>query len=255
VSRPVVVVPCFNEERRLDADAVLSLAAGGAVEILLVDDGSTDGTGTMLRDLQARSPEIDTLFLDRNRGKAEAVRRGLLEAIDTGAIIVGYYDADLSTPPAELQRLVEISEREPGLALVMASRVRLLGREIDRRAHRHYLGRVFATFASLTLSLPVYDTQCGAKVLHVTPALRDALSTPFTSTWVFDVELIGRLLYPANDVEPMPLDAIIEIPLQHWHDVAGSKLGVLDMSRAALDLARVALELRRRPSYRRARTG
>lgn len=252
MSAPVVVIPCFDEERRLDPRALLELTTPESLRLLLVDDGSTDRTLLLLRELEASSPTIDVLALGTNRGKAEAVRRGLLRAIEEGATIVAYYDADLSTPPAELRRLIQTLEGRPDLSLVMAARVRLLGREIERRAHRHYLGRVFATFASLSLALPVYDTQCGAKALRVTPTLRAALARPFRSTWAFDVELLGRLLYPGEDVEPMPLAGIIEVPLRSWHDVAGSKIGPVDMWRAAVDLAHVARETRRRAPLRRA---
>lgn len=253
MSRAVVVIPCFNEEQRLDAPALEALARSEALELVLVDDGSTDGTRATLMALAAGSGAIVLIPLDRNRGKAEAVRTGLLHAIDGGADVVAYYDADLSTPPDELVRLLHELDSRPEIAVVMAARVALLGRRIERRATRHYLGRVFATFASLSLGLPVYDTQCGAKVLRVTPALRAALERPFRSSWGFDVELLGRLLYPESDVEPTPVSAVIEVPLRRWHDVAGSKLGLLDMTRAALDLARVARETRSRESWRRAR--
>ena len=82
---PVVVIPCFDEERRLDPAALRALAAEGSPRLLLVDDGSGDRTLSILRELEADSPNIDVLALERNRGKAEAVRAGLLRAIDDGA--------------------------------------------------------------------------------------------------------------------------------------------------------------------------
>lgn len=250
---PAVVVPCFNEEERLDQDAILGLVDDGELRLVLVDDGSTDGTAGILASLAERSPSVSVLTLPRNAGKAEAVRQGLLRAIDNGATLVAYYDADLSTPPDELRRLVAILGESPELDVVMASRVRLLGRDIERRPMRHYLGRVFATFASLSLALPVYDTQCGAKALRVTDALRSALRSRFRSHWVFDVELIGRLLYPSEGVSATAPVGIVEIPLRRWHDVAGSKLRATDGFRAALELATIALAIRRRPSFQRAR--
>ena len=85
--------------------------------------------------------------------------------------MLGYFDADLATPPGELLRMLDLLERRPDLSFVLASRVALLGRRITRRARRHYLGRVFATFASIFLQIPVYDTQCGAKVFRASPAI------------------------------------------------------------------------------------
>jgi len=245
-----IVVPCFNEERRLDLEALQALGQTPAWRLLLVDDGSTDGTPALLRALADGADSIDVVSLPTNSGKAEAVRHGLRHAIAGGASIVSYYDADLSTPPDELHRLVEKLAARDDLHVVMAARVALLGRDIERRAHRHYLGRVFATFASLSLDLPVYDTQCGAKVLRVTPTLEAALARPFRSRWAFDVELLGRLLYPGPGLEPVPRGAIVEIPLRVWHDTAGSKLGPTAMGKAALELALIARETRRSATFR-----
>jgi dolichyl-phosphate beta-glucosyltransferase len=238
-----VVVPCFNEERRLDVARFTALAAAGGVRLLFVDDGSTDGTARVLEQMQGE-PGIEVLRFPTNLGKAEAVRRGLLHGVEEGAALLGYYDADLATPPEELVRLVERLESRPDLEFVLAARVALLGRHIQRRAVRHYLGRVFATFASLILRIPVYDTQCGAKIFRNSPALREAIAQPFRSTWVLDVELIGRLLRGSADAEPVPLAAFEEVPLREWRDVPGSRLRLRDMLRASIDLAVVAVRLR-----------
>lgn len=250
--RPVtVVIPCFDEEHRLDRPALAGLAAADGVSLLLVDDGSGDGTLRLLEELAREVDSIEVLALPSNQGKAEAVRAGLRAAIAHGADLVAYYDADLSTPPDELTRLVETLAGRDDLDVVMAARVALLGRHIERRAHRHYLGRVFATFASLSLDLAVYDTQCGAKVLRVTPTLEAALADPFRSRWAFDVELLARLLYPEAGVEPVAREAIVEVPLRVWRDKAGSKLGPTAMGRAALELGAIARDTRRRQSFAR----
>jgi glycosyltransferase involved in cell wall biosynthesis len=245
-----IVVPCFDEGDRLDVPRFAELAATGRVRLLFVNDGSTDGTAGLLARLRDGSENVGVIELARNGGKAEAVRRGLLEAIDGGATVVGYYDADLATPPHELLRLVELLEARPGLEVVLAARVALLGRTIERRAVRHYTGRVFATFVSLILRLRVYDTQCGAKVLRVTPALVEALSRPFGSRWVFDVELLARLQHPRT-AAATPTGAIVEVPLREWRDIPGSKLAPRQMAKVPLDLLRIAAELRRSRADRR----
>ena len=242
---PLVVIPCYNEERRLDLTKLASLAESGRVQLLFVDDGSTDGTSAALGRLRNTAGAVDVLRLPRNVGKAEAIRRGLVHGVDSGADVLGYYDADLATPPEELLRLLALLESRPDLVFVLAARVGLLGRRIERRAFRHYLGRTFASIASIILRIPVYDTQCGAKAFRVTPALRDAIGAPFRSSWVFDVELIGRLLGGTSTVEPVPITAFEEMPLREWRDIPGSRLRFVEMARALFDLLMLGATLNR----------
>jgi dolichyl-phosphate beta-glucosyltransferase len=244
-----LIVPAFNEGTRLDGDAFVQLAGADGPALLFVDDGSSDDTAARLEALSARAPaRIAVMSLDQNRGKAEAVRRGMQEALARGAEIVGYLDADLATPPREARRLVELMLGSPGMQVLLASRVSLLGRDIQRRPLRHYAGRVFASAASLLLGLRVYDTQCGAKLFRRTPQLEAALGEPFLSRWIFDVELIGRLLAGAPGVPPLPIEGIIEEPLLAWRDVPGSKLRPHHLATVSRDLALVAMDLRRRRS-------
>src|SRR5690606_16355107 len=141
-----LVVPCFNEERRLDPARLDRLAEAAGARVLLVDDGSTDGTRALLQRLATSAPDrFGVLGLDANRGKGEAVRRGLLAALDQGAGVVGYCDADFATPPEEVARLVAALRDDPTVDAVLGSRVALLGADIRRSAARHYSGRLFAT--------------------------------------------------------------------------------------------------------------
>lgn len=245
-----VVVPCYDEAARFDVDAFVALAAR-VDTLLLVDDGSGDGTASLLDGVADRSGgRAAVVRLPRNGGKAEAVRSGMLTALDGGADIVAYFDADLATPVEELLRLVDVLAADPARSVVLASRVGLLGHSIDRRMSRHYLGRMYATVASLTLRVPVYDTQCGAKVFRATPALRAAVAVPFPDPWAFDVELLARLLHPGPGVEPLAADAVLEVPLRAWRDVAGSKVRPLASLRAALALAGVHRRIRERSAAR-----
>lgn len=239
-SEVITVVPCFNEEKRLDGDGLLALTSKPGHDVLFVNDGSRDGTLGVLQALAARSNgRVKVLDLLKNGGKAEAVRAGLQEALRLGAKKVGYFDADLATPADEMLRLYTLLDR-PGVQLAMASRVALLGRNIDRTPMRHYLGRIFASAASLALAMRVYDTQCGAKALRATPTLEAALERPFTTKWVFDVELFMRLMKAG-----VSESAFVEMPLAAWVDVKGSKLSGKAMAGAAMDLARLARWYRR----------
>lgn len=244
--RTILIVPCYNEAQRFDVAAIGALLDDDSVELVLVDDGSTDSTREILeRMAQARPKRVRVLPLPCNGGKAEAVRRGLLAAIEAGAGVVGYLDADLATPASEMHRLIGLLRGSDAQVLVGA-RVALLGHEIERSAVRHYLGRVFATLASILLRTRVYDTQCGAKLFRVSDTVADALREPFLSRWAFDVELFGRLLLGSDTAPPIPATAVWEEPLHTWCDVKGSKLGPRQMSRALVDLARIKQDLSRR---------
>jgi glycosyltransferase involved in cell wall biosynthesis len=236
-------VPCYNEEHRLDRTRFLAFARDPRIELLFVDDGSKDGTARVLADLAAESRGgIAWFSLPKNAGKGEAVRQGLLRAIAEGADVVGYADADLSTPPEELLKLLERIEA-PGVQAVTGARVMLIGRHIERKRMRHYLGRIFASIAETILRMPFYDTQCGAKFFRATPLLREALSIPFTSRWAFDLELLGRLLVGMGDERGLRAGELIEVPLDEWVDVGGSKLHVGSMAKTLVDLAKIEVEI------------
>ena len=227
--RSTVVIPCFNEAERLNVEAIREfLDRTPTVRLLFVDDGSRDRTGEVLSDLCAKQPgQIEVLALPANRGKAEAVRLGIRRALADGSEFVGFWDADLSTPLSDIPVFERILAARPDLLVVFGSRVRLLGREIDRRALRHYSGRVFATVVSLMLRLAVYDTQCGAKLFRATPQVASLFEEPFHSRWVFDVEIIARLTVLAHEKGMGAIeDLIYEHPLMEWRDVPGSKLNL-----------------------------
>lgn len=237
-----LVVPCYNERARLRPDAFEPLWADPSVHLVLVDDGSTDGTVEVLRTMAQDRPTVEIMVLERNAGKGEAVRQGLLRARARGSSWVGYLDADLATPPAEILRLFAHGCDRVGTEVVLGSRVALLGRSVQRSAFRHYTGRGFATLASLVLAKPVYDTQCGAKLFRATPALDRALTRPFRSRWAFDVELLGRL-----DRAGTPPEAFWEEPLQCWHDADGSRRTVRASIRSSLELLPIWWRLRGTP--------
>lgn len=208
---------------------------------LFVDDGSRDGTRARLDELAtAAGGPTAVLAHATNRGKAEAVRSGIRHALAAGRpAVVGYWDADLSTPLAAIDDLLGVLGDDPRLLYVLGSRVKLLGRDIERRALRHSVGRVFATLASIVLRLPVYDTQCGAKLFRVTPELERAIERPFATRWSFDVELIARLIDEHGD-RRLVARSMQEYPLRRWRHVAGSKVGPLDFLRALGELYRIA---------------
>ncbi|UCD75576.1 MAG: glycosyltransferase [Phycisphaerales bacterium] len=244
-SQTIIVVPCYNEADRLDVEAFRRFdPAGRSVRFLLVNDGSTDETRVLLERLREADGELfSVLTLDRNRGKAEAVRQGMLEALKDEVAYVGFWDADLATPLEDIALFCRILDERSDLEMVFGSRVNLLGRKVRRNLLRHYIGRIFATAASAVLQLPIYDTQCGAKLFRATDEMRRICAEPFISRWIFDVELIARYVQSRRGTdEPPARDIIYELPLMRWIDVKGSKVKARHFIAVAFDLLRIQLK-------------
>ena len=242
MSRTWIVVPCYNEASRLRGDDFSRFVSQNPeVHILFVDDGSTDATPARLSEIAASNPQaFDVVTEPSNRGKAEAVRHGMNEAFRAGADYAGYWDADLATPLTEIPRFMAALDAEPSLEALFGSRVQLLGRTIERNAARHYLGRVSATAISLTLGLAVYDTQCGAKLFRASPECKALFAEPFLTRWVFDVEILARMLEAQRTSGGSgPAETVREVPLAEWRDVAGSKVTPLDFFRCLQELVRI----------------
>jgi glycosyltransferase involved in cell wall biosynthesis len=238
--RSVIVVPCYNEAARLDVRAFEQFAARStSVDFLFVNDGSRDATLDLLDEMHARNPRrFAVLDLKANGGKAEAVRQGMLATIESPPDLVGFWDADLATPLDEIPAFATVLERHPQVDLVVGCRMPLLGRKIERKPIRRLLGRIFANVASRALGMPIYDTQCGAKLFRVTPLLRSVLEQPFGTRWIFDVELLARMKVARrqHDLSPLAISTW-EQPLDAWRDVAGSKLKQGDFAKAILEMS------------------
>jgi dolichyl-phosphate beta-glucosyltransferase len=246
--RCVVVVPCYNEAARLQPLRFSEfLAQDEQVDFLLVNDGSKDATLSVLETLRKKHPDrIRVLDKQPNGGKAEAVRAGMQAAIaGEGVGVTGFWDADLATPLNVIPHLLRKLMEDPRRQMIFGSRVRLLGHAIHRKPLRHYLGRIFATAVSIILELPIYDTQCGAKLFRVTPEFKLILASPFQSRWIFDVEIIARFMAIHNKDASFADLAIYENPLPRWEDVAGSKVGPLDFFTAFYELMRIRRTFRR----------
>lgn len=242
VATCTLVVPCYNEALRFQDGAFASfLAMEPDVQLLFVNDGSSDGTLARLQAFCAEHPGRTSLLdVQPNGGKAEAVRKGMLHVMDTSSTAtVGFWDADLATPLDAYPEFRHVLATMPKLEMVFGARIRLLGRHVSRNPMRHYAGRAFATTVSLTLGLPIYDSQCGAKVFRASERLKQVLTQPFVSRWIFDVEILARFLAAWRAEGLSPVDRIYELPLQVWVDVPGSKVKLSDFVRSFTDLLRI----------------
>jgi glycosyltransferase involved in cell wall biosynthesis len=220
-------------------DQFVRFLSSATCDLIFIDDGSRDDTAEKIENIRRSFPDLVSLIrLDVNQGKAEAVRSGISHALARDTEYVGYWDADLSTPLDAIPQFMALLDDNPQLEMVFGSRVKLLGRNVQRRAMRHYLGRVFATVVSVLLRLPIYDTQCGAKIFRIVPETRGLFQDRFLSRWVFDVELIARYIHRVGSPE-LVATRIYEFPLDTWQDVAGSKLRPGDFVAALLDIIRI----------------
>jgi glycosyltransferase involved in cell wall biosynthesis len=217
----LLVIPCYQESRRLPVflrELCETLESCSGVSILVVDDGSGPEEEQRMRELlgvmQAKCPLIrEPLCLTNNLGKGGAVYRGWQERGQEEW--VAFVDADGSCSAIEVKRLIELARTaHEDVGALFASRVKILGRHVDRRLHRHLIGRVYATLVSEGLDIPVYDSQCGLKLVR-RRAFERIESVLKLHGFAFDIELLAALMDSGAKVEEVPID---------WHETAGSKL-------------------------------
>ena len=223
-----VVIPAYNEEWRIlptiGAIATHMSARGEPWELVVSDDGSTDTTLSLVRDL--RFANLRLLVADRNGGKGSAVRRGMLAA-RCGRVL--FADADQSTPIEQYDRLSALVD--DGYDVVVGSRSadgsQVSGRSVTRRALSRGLKTVVRGFG-----ISVSDTQCGFK-LFTRDAARTLFSTQIVDGFSFDLEVLylaGRRGY-----------RIAEVPVE-WIDAPGSTVDATKVSlQFVRDLGRVRL--------------
>lgn len=224
-----LVIPCFNESARLVPEHFDELLATGWISLVVVNDGSTDDTGKILDSLARDRKGFTVLHLDANCGKGEAVRQGCLAALRTNTKLIGYIDADFATPVSEVIRIAQIALADNSKLVVMGSRVKTLGSDINRSNTRHFIGRIFATLISFAIQESVYDSQCGLKIFRRFDELQKVFAAPFLSRWLFDVEILLRLKGFCSLRKKNQLDQIaLEVPLSCWSEVQGSKTRVSD---------------------------
>jgi glycosyltransferase involved in cell wall biosynthesis len=234
-----IVVPCFNEEHRLPGREILDFISTHHTSICFVDDGSSDRTLEIVTALRQQAPHaVVVLSLETNSGKAEAVRQGILHVAAFNQFsLIGFCDADLSTPLCEMAGMAGVFTENPACELAMGSRIRRLGSNIQRSTRRHYLGRAFSTLASVLLKLPVYDSQCGAKLMRADIA-GVVCGERFLTRWLFDVEILARLRNHLGRARV--LEAVTEVPLRTWTEVGGSKLRFSHVAKVPMELLRIS---------------
>jgi dolichyl-phosphate beta-glucosyltransferase len=236
-----LVVPVYNEASRLpilfkalEADAERQARRAGLklVEVVVVDDGSTDETSRLLDARKALDARLEVIRFDHNRGKGAAVRAGVLSVGSELALVT---DVDLSTPLSDLAQLtaalLEGNDLAIGSRALPASRVL-----VHQPAHRELMGKTFNLLLRLLTGLPFHDTQCGFKLFRL-PETRPLLELQQVEGFAFDAEL-------CLTAKRLGL-RVVEVPVA-WVDNRDTRVKPLrSSSHMALDLIRIAWRARR----------
>ena len=238
-----LVVPSYNEAERLPPSLARMRehldASGEEYEVIVVDDGSSDGTAATVERAAETWPQLRVLRLERNQGKGAATRAGMLAARGEHR---AFSDADLSTPLEELARLRFHLEGDCQVAI--ASRAGDAQIEVHQALRRELMGKTYNKLLQLLVLPGIHDSQCGFKVFTATAA--EACFGPLrTLRFGFDAEVLLRARRHGW--------RIAEVPVR-WSHVEASRVHPLrDASRMLLDL--VLLRLRRLPGEGRPRRG
>ena len=216
----LMVVPCYNEAIRFSQDYWSHIIEQlPEVHFLFVDDGSTDDTLNVLSGI-THFPNVKIHNSSINVGKGEAIRKGVL-LYRNEYNLFGYVDCDESLPTQTLLSSIRFMSKavahEPKRFMVLGSRVKLYGNKIERKIHRHLIGRIITSILGHFWKDIPYDTQCGLKVFRFKPL--SLLDESFKTRWFFDIELMMRAqkFYLKESF-------LLEVPLTNWRDMGGSKL-------------------------------
>jgi len=225
-----IVIPAYNEESRIAPtirDIVGYCRSGGrAFELILVDDGSRDGTTSAGRSLAEDFPELRVIRLASNHGKGYAVRTGVINALGSTVL---FADADGSTPISEIERLE--AALASGADLAVGSReLRADGVQVQAKLYRRFMGRTFHRMVKWLADVGVTDTQCGFKLFR-SPVAHDLFSRTMMNGFSFDVEVLLMARRRGYSIAEVPVN---------WVHQPGSKVRLTrDSLRMAADLFRI----------------
>jgi glycosyltransferase involved in cell wall biosynthesis len=227
--RTLLVIPCFREAGRIvplleDLVGTFGDGAADGLRVLVVDDGSgPEGREALLRAMApvvtGRDLFLPPLLLGQNVGKGGAVYAGWRQ--NSGEELLAFVDADRSITAAEVKRVLALAKESMSAGVpptaFFGSRVKMLGRTVERQFKRHLIGRVYATLVSEILDIPVYDSQCGFKL--VPRVAYEAVAERLTiQRFAFDVDLLVALTDAGVPVVEVPID---------WHEEPGGKVNLV----------------------------
>ncbi len=227
-----IVIPVYNEAKRLpnSVPKLISYfeAQDYSYEFVIVDDGSSDGTTQLARELLAPVKNLQVIESRPNRGKGHVVKVGMLAA--RGKVRL-FCDADLSTPLSEMEHFWPWLES--GYKIVIGSR-KMLGATIVRHQPlwRESLGKVFTWLTNVIATNGISDITCGFKCFTA-DAAQELFSRSVIDDWSFDAEVLYIAQRHGYKIKEVPVS---------WHDTPGTKVRLLkDSSRSLAGLARIRM--------------
>lgn len=235
-----MIVPCFNEEKRINLDYWNTLAEIPNVNWIFVNDGSSDGTKVVLNKI-TNSTIINS---EKNVGKAEAIRKGILGTFiqnQSEIFQLGYLDADSAFEIEDIKNVIKLSfSKESTYDSYWGSRVALSGRNITRNNLRHILSRILITIFGYRLGNLPYDPQTGFKIFNFNEKQMAIFDKNFETKWFVDLEILLR--FKAVSKQDMK---IWEEPVNTWKDIEGSKIRGLELITVLRDLVKILLIIRK----------
>ncbi len=232
-----IIIPAYNEAKRISPTIQEILeyftSRKQTFEVLIVNDGSQDDTDTVVKKISKDNDALKLINLEKNKGKGNAVREGVLVAQGDLILIT---DADGSSPINEIERLKKVLQASAA-DLVVGSRA-LLSSEtlVEARPGRKLFGRIFNLLVNLIAVPEIKDTQCGFK-LFKKRAAQFLFQKQMFPRYSFDVEILCIAHRAGLKISEVPIN---------WHHVAGSKVNVIrDGIRMAFDTIKISLYYRR----------
>lgn len=237
-----IVIAAYNEEKRI-TDSLRKIhdygtAQGLDVEIIVVDDGSSDKTSEVVMGLTPLIRNLQVIRYEENRGKGYALRTGVLAS--RGELVL-VSDADLSTPIEEFD-VLKVHLNDKGCHVAIGSRALALSQLIKKQPWwRRAMGKTFNRFVKLLIMKDFSDTQCGFKLFHGNVA-RNLFSKARIDRFAYDVEILALAKKQGY--------RIAEVPIR-WINAPGSKVDpVVDSLQMLKDLCRIRFNLGNVKSYR-----
>ena len=238
-----IVIPCYNEEERLLGEEFKSFTRKNlGYHLCFVNDGSKDRTLEVLHELsKGREDYISVYDCEKNGGKAEAVRLGMLHLAKQSQFdYIGFLDADLSTNFDDFVDLADTITNSK-YKLVFGSRMARMGADITKQSARAIISKTINFIIRKILGMDINDTQCGAKIM-TKDVIQKTFQEKFITQWIFDVEIFMRMkkIYGTKQTQEL----ILEKPLNRWIHADGSKLSMKDSIKIVGQLGQIAVHYR-----------